>query len=91
MTWTRSVHVKTGGREVYKDENSSQEKEASESEEKVKIEKQEKTLGKQKNLPFHPVKECWKGVKRTLPDGRGPSTSPHASPPKGIPDGIPWQ
>jgi len=20
-----------------------------------------------KNLPFHPVKECWKGVKRTLP------------------------
>ena len=42
-----------------KDENSSQEKEASESEENVKIEKQEKTLGKQKawekSVPSHKV------------------------------------
>lgn len=42
-----------------KDENSSQEKEASESKENVKIEKQEKTLGKQKvwekSVPSHKV------------------------------------
>ncbi|XP_068479401.1 uncharacterized protein [Phaseolus vulgaris] len=55
-----------------KDENSSQEKEASESEENVKIEKQEKTLGKQKawekSVPSHKVIQQEGKVENTFED-----------------------
>ena len=53
-----------------KDENSSQEKESSESDENVKIEKQEKTLVKQKpwekSVPSHKVIQQDKQIKNTF-------------------------